>query len=222
MKKKAIGIAVLTIFIVAGIIIYNLLPNTRINRVINKLPRTNEIAIRGGVHLNQDIDVRITDAEVISEIVTILSNADLPNPSGFFLCLGANLRFDMIDKNGELIDTINIWLNGFNGMMPNSIKFGCGWAEIDGRALRIALEDFIEFSPFDIIRKDDINECDDIKLFIYEDESYQYYIDCGPLNMIYIRFFADEREVPLIKALENNYISIEDFASKFFVIREAR
>ena len=138
MKKKIIIVIVVLILLSIVTTIY-FSTDARINRVINKLPETKEIVVRGWE------SGKIVDEEAIEEIISILSNYTPPNCRifGHKTASGSDLGMDMLNEQGEIIATINIW-TPINQMMPQSIKHYCGRARIDVESLNRVIERTLE------------------------------------------------------------------------------
>ena len=108
----------------------------RINRALNRLSETRKVIVRSFETTS------ITDESVIKEIIDVLSNAIPPNCNifGFTTASGPDLGLDMLNNQGEIIESINIWTST-NGMMPKSIKRYCGRTTIDITRLNDILEE---------------------------------------------------------------------------------
>jgi len=143
LKKIIIIIAVLFFIILIVITCVHFSTRSRIQRVINKLPDTQEIVVR-----SPENAYKITDDTIVEEIINILSNAVLPNCNlfkrEFHTLVGSALRLDMINTRGHILTSIDIF-PGFDFINPQNINNFCGRATIDTNALINILEEINAF-----------------------------------------------------------------------------
>ena len=177
-------------------------------KVTNKLLATKKIVLRGFAYEGEDDTMGIiTDESAIKEIVKIIANSR--QYGSVFTCDGNGLDMDMYDDNGELIDTIFVWV-GSERLIPKSIHSGCAYYSTsysDKLRIETIIEeqtDFVFFNVYYYAEDDGI-----MGELVYEDENFKYCLSYGKNTEYKIEFLTTDIKKTIKEALDYGYITVE-------------
>jgi len=211
--KIAIPIIVVVLIIISiyvvdrGYSIYeSICDNTKTinNKMIEKLTKTKSINVKEWMSNNSL--TTIYDEKIIEEIISIFSSGT--KVCGVTTSEGAHYSFEMIDSDGNRIDSVDFFFAGRIQFKSNRTNYFA-----DAYSLKKILEQALGSKFYNII--DETESCDEALELIYEDDDYQYYFPCMQSDTVFIKFTTEQIKMTLKEAIEGNYIEFEEIYEKY-------
>lgn len=165
----------------------------------NSLNKTTKVVIKQG---DNELGT-IKNKEIIDKILSVISSARISGDA--FLCDGNSFDFEMYNDDNVLIDTIYLWHSG-KRLIPSSIHNGCSYYTVSDNFidLRKIIEDETDYVFYGIhdYRED---YSDNLEL-VYENDKYEYYLNCKNSDEVLITFDLSGLTMKLKDAINNGYI----------------
>lgn len=175
------------------------------DETITKLEKTNKVIVKSG-DVEQGV---ITDKDTISDLLKVIKTSEqfeYKGTSAAYLCDGYGFNFEMYD-DFKLIDTIYMWNDGKRILPESEEKSGCFYYSVTDNSidLRKIIEKYTIYEFYGLY--DYAGVCASALEKIYEDEKYEYYLNCIKSDEVLVHFDITNLMMTLKYALNNNYIN---------------
>lgn len=190
------------------------------DETIKKLEKTNKVIVKSG---NNEQGV-ITDKDTISDLLKVIKTSEQFEYKGTdtaYLCDGYGFNFEMY-IGAKLIDTIYMWNDGKRILPESEDKGGCFYYSVTDTSidLRKIIEQYTIYEFYGLY--DYAGVCGQALEKIYEDEKYEYYLNCIKSDEVLIHFNITNLMMTLKYALNNNYITPDSLAHDNLIIRKEK
>lgn len=175
------------------------------DETITKLEKTNKVIVKSG-NVEQGV---ITDKDTISNLLKVIKTSEqfeYKDTNTAYLCDGYGFNFEMYNGS-KLIDTIYMWNDGKRILPESENKAGCFYYSVTDTSvdLRKIIEKYTIYEFYGLY--DYAGVCATALEKIYEDESYEYYLNCIKSDEVLVHFDITNLMMTLKYALNNNYIN---------------